>query len=132
MNTGQPQDEDASIDGLGLSKAESLIVAVPSMDAQSKDHASKDSIIFCSSLTWRLGCVTAYKKTRLATFAHGGHATLKVDDVIDIFSVSDTTTPNSVRVFCTNPVFDLVLLKSVDDNPLFDSHEFFIGLPDAG
>ena len=64
--------------------------------------------------TQQRGCITAYSKRRLATFAHAIHKNLNKDVKVTIYSLLDNT-PYEARVIKVDLVKDLILLEADQD-----------------
>ena len=67
-----------------------------------------------TSSTQQRGCVTAYSKRRLATFAHLIHKDLNKDVKVTIYSLLDNT-PYEEKVVNVDEVKDLVILETDQD-----------------
>ncbi len=57
-------------------------------------------------------CVTAFEKRRLATFAHGLHKDLKVNDTVTVHSIVRGSA-HKVKVFRVDQVHDYILLEDM-------------------
>ena len=75
-----------------------------------------------------MGCVTAYAKDKLATFAHAIHGRLKAGERLTIFSIIDDTS-FTAKIMKINKKCDFILLES--DNEVC-SHELILAAPDQG
>ena len=67
-----------------------------------------------NSSTQQRGCVTAYSKRRLATFAHLIHKDLYTDVKVTIYSLLDNT-PYEAKVVKVDEVKDLIILETDQD-----------------
>jgi hypothetical protein len=67
-----------------------------------------------TSSTQQRGCVTAYSKRRLATFAHLIHKDLNKDVKVTIYSLLDNT-PYEAKVVNVDEVKDLIILETDKD-----------------
>jgi hypothetical protein len=67
-----------------------------------------------TSSTQQRGCVTAYSKRRLATYAHLSHKDLNKDVKVTIYSLLDNT-PYEAKVVKVDEVKDLIILETDQD-----------------
>ncbi len=119
-----------------------LLVVVPSSTAPvSQDFSSETTkkridrlkqLIFFT--WWKIeghevrGCATAYKRNRIATFAHGPHKNLKIGDVIPVYSLIGNV-EHMVTVIQVDSHRDFITLESDRDLCPF---EFEIAAPYEG
>ena len=114
-------EEDAIITGLGRNKKEALIVlttAPVSQDFSSENRKNRidklKQLIFYTRFNSEgkcfMGCVTAYSKKRLVTFAHGMHQNTKLGDIVFVFSIVDNS-QFETKVIKRDHVRDFILLE---------------------
>eukprot|EP00128_Syssomonas_multiformis_P015251 Colp12_sorted_trinity150504_noHs@29849 len=107
FDEGKEQEQDVEflkssllVDGFGKTEEEAVIIEVPAcrpptppvlqdLSPRKAEHLAKlkNLIFYTCPRDNEQGCATAFSKHKLATYAHGNHAFLKVGDSLTVFCV---------------------------------------------